>query len=477
MAPASTQREYDYVIVGSGSAGSVLAARLSENPDVSVLLVEAGRDDRYVWMHVPVGYLYCINNPRADWCFQTVKEPGLNGRSLIYPRGLGLGGCSLINGMIYMRGHDRDYDGWAEALGDDSWRWEHMLPLFKRHEDYRGSGAASPSAAAFHGSGGPWTVSKQRLRWDVLEVFRQAAVDAGIPDTDDFNRGNNFGVGYFDVSQRDGWRLSAYRAFVHGELSQRPNLTVLGDTRVHRLRFGDGSDPRSTACTGIVASIRGSKQLETIIARQEVILSAGSIGSVQVLERSGIGREDVLTAAGVEVRHHLPGVGENLQDHLQLRMSFAINDTLPTLNTMYQSYWQRAAMGFEYLLRRSGPLSMAPSQLGAFFMSSPDVPRPDLEYHVQPLSLPKFGDDLDSMNAITASVCNLRPTSKGSVHIASDGELCFVCRLHCFLFYVLLILNAPYPFPSRSGREACHPTQLPLHGGGRGRGGAVAAAH
>jgi choline dehydrogenase len=333
--------------------------------------------------------------------------------------------------MIYMRGHDRDYDEWAEAIGDDSWRWEHMLPLFKRHEDYRGSGASSPSAAAFHGSGGPWTVSKQRLRWDVLEVFRQAAVDAGIPDTDDFNRGNNFGVGYFDVSQRDGWRLSAYRAFVHGELSRRPNLTVLEDTRVQRLRFGDGTDPRSTACTGIVASIRRSRQLETIAARREVILCAGSIGSVQVLERSGIGREDVLAAAGVAVRHHLPGVGENLQDHLQLRMSFAINDTLPTLNTMYQSYWQRAAMGLEYLLRRSGPLSMAPSQLGAFFMSSPDVSRPDLEYHVQPLSLPKFGDDLDPVNAITASVCNLRPTSKGSVHIASDGEFSFVHIFRC----------------------------------------------
>lgn len=403
---------FDYVIVGAGSAGSVLAKRLSASGRHSVALLEAGKSDEYYLpIHIPVGYLHCIDNPRTDWRFRTEAEPGLNGRVLGYPRGKGLGGCSAINGMIYMRGQREDYEAWSRHTGDEGWSWDALLPLFKRDEDYHGG------ASEFHGSGGSWRVDKQRLSWKALEVFKAATIESGIPAVEDFNRGNNFGVSYFDVSQRGGWRLNAFQALVRPVQGQRKNLSVFTDAHAQHLDFGDSTDP--LRCTGVTFLSGGSQKAQVITARKEVILSSGAIGSVQVLERSGIGCAKRLEKVpGVTVRLNLPGVGENLQDHLQLRASFRVQG-LPTLNTRSQSLLGKLGIGLEYVLSRSGPLSMAPSQLGVFAHSSPSYSRPNVEFHVQPLSLERFGQPLHTYDAITASVCNLRPSSRGSVHISS----------------------------------------------------------
>ena len=398
---------YDYIIIGAGSAGCMLAKRLTENPQKKVLLIEAGKSDNYIWIHIPVGYLYCIDNPRADWRFKTVAEKGLNGRSLLYPRGRVLGGCSSINGMIYMRGQAGDYESWVQATGDEAWSWENALKRYKSFEDYHGD------ANQWHGKGGEWTVSKQRLRWPIMDKFRDAAVEAGIPSSDDFNRGDNFGVGYFDVSQRKGWRLNTSKAFLKDAV-KRSNLTVLTEAIVTKLKI----DPVTKNCSGVVYRQNGISTEAVIDSTGEVILSAGAIGSVQILERSGIGAAAHLKKLGIPVIADLPGVGENLQDHLQLRMIYKVNG-IKTLNTKANSLFGKMMIGLEYLLKRSGPMSMAPSQLGAFAYSSPDQQSANVEYHVQPLSLEKFGEDLHSFNAFTASVCNLRPTSRGSVHITS----------------------------------------------------------
>ncbi|OWS70714.1 GMC family oxidoreductase [Polynucleobacter campilacus] len=400
---------YDYIIIGAGSAGCMLAKRLTENPQKRVLLIEAGKSDNYIWIHIPVGYLYCIDNPRADWRFKTAAEKGLNGRSLIYPRGRVLGGCSSINGMIYMRGQVGDYDSWVNATGDDAWSWQNALARYKKFEDYHGA------ANEWHGKGGEWTVSLQRLRWPIMDRFREAAVEAGIPALDDFNRGDNFGVGYFDVSQRAGWRLNTAKAFLK-DAAKRSNLTVITEAIVTKLKI----DPATHNCYGV--EYRKDDILSEVLCAieqgGEVLLSAGSIGSVQILERSGIGAASHLSALGIPVIADLPGVGENLQDHLQLRMVYKV-DGIKTLNTKANSWFGKMMIGFEYLFKRSGPMSMAPSQLGAFAYSSPAQKSANVEYHVQPLSLEKFGEDLHSFNAFTASVCNLRPTSRGSVHINS----------------------------------------------------------
>jgi len=398
---------YDYIIIGAGSAGCMLAKRLTENPQKKVLLIEAGKSDNYIWIHIPVGYLYCIDNPRADWRFKTVAEKGLNGRSLLYPRGRVLGGCSSINGMIYMRGQEGDYASWVQATGDDAWSWENALKRYKSFEDYHSE------ANQWHGKGGEWTVSKQRLRWPIMDKFRDAAVEAGIPASDDFNRGDNFGVGYFDVSQRKGWRLNTAKAFLKDAV-KRSNLTVLTEAIVTKLKI----DPVTKNCIGVEYRKNGATIDSLIHQGGEVILSAGAIGSVQILERSGIGAASHLNKLGIPVLADLPGVGENLQDHLQLRMVYKVNG-IKTLNTKANSLFGKMMIGLEYLLKRSGPMSMAPSQLGAFAYSSADQKSANVEYHVQPLSLEKFGEDLHSFNAFTASVCNLRPTSRGSVHITS----------------------------------------------------------
>ncbi|XKH60878.1 GMC family oxidoreductase N-terminal domain-containing protein [Halomonas sediminis] len=419
---ADTQQQahdYDYIIVGAGTAGCLLANRLSADPKNKVLLVEAGGRDNYHWIHIPVGYLYCIDNPRTDWCFRTEPDKGLNGRSLLYPRGKTLGGCSSINGMIYMRGQARDYDDWAEATGDDAWRWEHCLPDFIKHESHYRLDDNSDSDAAhgdFHGHGGEWRVEKQRLKWQVLDDFSEAAQQAGIPKTTDFNRGCNEGVDYFEVNQRSGWRWNTAKAFLRPVCTKRANFTLWHSSQVLKLECQPNADGTSR-CTGVRLEREGKEVVAH--ARREVIVCAGAIGSPQLLQLSGIGPVDLLAEHAIPVVKNLPGVGENLQDHLQIRSVYKVKIGSKTLNTMASTWWGKTGIGLEYILKRSGPMSMAPSQLGAFTRSSSDYPHPNIEYHVQPLSLEAFGQPLHAYPAITASVCNLNPTSRGTVRIKS----------------------------------------------------------
>ena len=393
---------FDYIVVGAGSAGCVLANRLSADPSVSVLLLEAGGKDNHIWIHIPIGYLYTQGKPRTDWCFKTEAEPGLNGRALNYPRGRVLGGCSSINGMIYMRGQARDYDQWRQ-LGNAGWAWDDVLPYFKRSEDF----VHGPDE--LHGAGGEWRVEEMRLTWDILDAFRAAAAEIGIPKTDDFNRGNNEGCGYFQVNQKRGVRWNTSKAFLRPVLN-RPNLRVLTHAQVKAIRL----DGRRAAGVEFWQGDRPSYAA----ARGEVILAGGAIGSPQLLQLSGVGPAALLREHGIAVRHELPGVGENLQDHLQIRTVYKVRNTV-TLNERANKHHHRLLMGMQYFLMKRGPLTMAPSQLGAFAKSDLSRETPNLEYHVQPLSLDKFGDPLHPFPAFTASVCNLRPTSRGTVTLKS----------------------------------------------------------
>jgi len=401
--------DYDYIIVGAGSAGCVLANRLSKNPKNKVLLLEAGGKDNYIWIHIPVGYLYCMGNPRTDWGFKTSKQKGLNGRQINYPRGRVLGGCSSINGMIYMRGQANDYDAWRD-MGNLGWGWDDVLPYFKKSEDYYAG------ADDYHGSGGEWRVEKQRLSWEILDAYRDAAQEAGIDKIEDFNSGNNEGSSYFRVNQKNGWRWNTSKGFLRPAL-QRANLTVVTQAQAQRVIF-DGK----RAC-GVEVNIKGSTvTYQTHHLHGEVILCAGTIGSPQILELSGIGNPVHLNKAGIDVVHQSNEVGENLQDHLQLRVAFRVENAV-TLNQRAGSLLGRIGIGLEYLWSRKGPMSMAPSQLGIFAKSSPEVETADLEFHVQPMSLEKFGDPLHPFPAFTASVVPLRPQSRGSSHIESADAL------------------------------------------------------
>jgi choline dehydrogenase len=397
---------WDYVIVGAGTAGCVLANRLSADPEVKVLLLEAGGKDDWIWIHIPVGYLFCIGNPRTDWCYRTEREPGLNGRSILYARGKVLGGCSSINAMVYMRGQARDYEKW-KSLGNPGWGWDEVLPVFKRSEDHH------LGADAAHGAGGEWRVERQRLSWEILDAFRDAMGEAGIAKIGDFNRGDNEGSGLFEVNQRRGVRWNASKAFLRPAM-RRPNLTVLTDSQVRRVRL------EGKRAAGVELS-RGGEDLFAG-ARIETVLAAGAIGSPQILQLSGIGPAALLRERGIPVVHESPGAGENLQDHLQLRMAFKVKN-VRTLNERANTLVGKISMGLEYLLFRTGPLTMAPSQLGGFTRSDPSQHSANLEYHVQPLSLDKFGDPLHPFPAFTASVANLRPTSRGSVRIQSADPL------------------------------------------------------
>ena len=416
-AASDTDLAFDYIVVGAGTAGCLLANRLSADPNHRVLLIEAGGRDNYHWIHIPVGYLYCINNPRTDWLFRTEPDKGLNGRSLIYPRGKTLGGCSSINGMIYMRGQARDYDHWAELTGDAAWQWENCLPDFIKHEDhYRldAGGDADPQHQDFHGHGGEWRIEKQRLKWQVLDDFAEAAVQAGIPRTEDFNRGSNEGVAYFEVNQRSGWRWNTAKAFLRPAL-KRDNLTLWHSTQVNRLQFD--TQGKALRCIGVEVERNGNTQRAMV--SKEVVLCAGAIGTPHLLQLSGVGPKELLKEHAIEVVHELPGVGENLQDHLQIRSIYKIANG-KTLNAIASTLLGKAGIGWEYLMKRSGPMSMAPSQLGAFTRSSAEQRYPNIQYHVQPLSLEAFGQPLHPYPAITASVCNLNPTSRGTVRLKSS---------------------------------------------------------
>jgi choline dehydrogenase len=397
----------DYIIIGAGTAGCVLANRLSANPANKVLLIEAGGKDNYPWIKIPIGYLFTMNNPKTDWCFKTEPDEGLNGRALNYPRGKTLGGCSSINGMIYMRGQSQDYQHWKE-LGNPGWGWEDVLPYFKKSEDHWAG------ESEFHGAGGEWRVEKQRLSWPILDNVMQAAGEIGIEQSQDYNDGDNLGFCYFEVNQKKGRRWSSANAFLH-PISHRKNLTVITHTQAERLEIADKQV--------IGVHLRQGKVISNATAlyaraAKEVILTAGAIASPMLLQRSGIAAKALLDSLDIKQQHDLAGVGENLQDHLQVRMVFKL-DNANTLNELSHSVVAKAKMGIEYALFRSGPLSMAPSQMGGFAKSSAEHTSSNIEYHVQPLSCDKLGDPLDKFPAVTASVCNLRPKSVGHVHLSS----------------------------------------------------------
>jgi choline dehydrogenase len=428
---ATAAERYDTIVCGAGTAGCLLANRLSADPTRRVLLLEAGGKDDYLWVHVPVGYLYCIGNPRTDWLYYTEPDPGLNGRRLRYPRGKVLGGCSSINGMIYMRGQARDYDHWGR-LGNPGWSWAECLPYFMRHEDFHGGVDEVHAAPGFdrsgQRSGGEWRIERQRLHWDILDAFAEAAEQQGIRRTSDFNRGDNEGVGYFDVNQRGGIRWNAAKAFLR-PIRGRSNLQVWTGALIGRVLLerqgagggkGEGERQGERAMRAVgVELVRGGERIQVRLAPGgQVVLATGAIGTPQLLQLSGIGPGRLLQQRGIDVRHELPGVGENLQDHLQIRAVYRV-EGVKTLNTMAQNWWGKGLIGLEYLTRRTGPMSMAPSQLGAFVRSRPELPYPNLEYHVQPLSLEAFGEPLHRFNAFTASVCNLNPSSRGRVQIRS----------------------------------------------------------
>ena len=410
---------YDYIIIGAGSAGCLLANRLSADANTRVLLLEAGGKDDYFWIHVPVGYLYTIANPRTDWCYRTEADPGLNGRTLGYARGLGLGGCSSINAMIYMRGQKSDYDYWA-SLGNKGWSWDEVLPYFMRTEDY------AHGADELHGASGELRVEERRVNWEILDAWRDAAEECGIPKIKEFNRGDNFGNAYFQMNQKRGVRWSNTKAFLRPVL-HRPNLTVLTNAHVQRIRFDTTGGDRRASGVEFHAVESGS---QFVAARREVILSAGAIGSPQILQLSGLGPGALLREHGIPVIHELSGTGENLHDHLQIRIMYKVHNTV-TLNERTHSLFGKAAMGLEYLFFRTGPLTMPPSQLGAFARSEASQPSANIEWHVQPLSLEKFGEPLHPFPAITPSVCNLRPTSRGHVRIkAADAKAHPAIRLN-----------------------------------------------
>jgi len=419
--------EFDTIIVGAGSAGCLLANRLSINPNHKVLLIEAGGQDDWIWIKIPVGYLYTIANPRTDWCFKTEPDPGLNGRSIHYARGRVIGGCSSINAMIYMRGQESDYDVWRNVTGDSTWNWSNALETYKSMENYFGG------ENQWHGTKGEIRVEQPRVSWPILDAWRDGASENGIPKIDEFNRGDNEGCAYFHMNQKKGIRWSMSDSFLK-PIQHRKNLTIMTNTQVLKILTKDKTqetnniskyNERAWANSKIEAyglEILNNKQKIKVEAKDQVILSSGSISSPHLLQISGIGSKELINKINVQHVHDLPGVGENLQDHLQIRTVYKVSKC-KTVNTMYKNIFSRMIMGLEYLFFRTGPLTMPPSTLGAFTKSDKNQKSANLEWHVQPLSLPKFGEPLHPFNAITPSVCNLRPTSRGYVHAKNSDPL------------------------------------------------------
>jgi choline dehydrogenase-like flavoprotein len=398
---------FDYIIIGGGTAGLLLANRLSKDPKNSVLVIEAGGRDNWIWHHIPIGYLFAIGNPRADWCYKTEPVPGLNNRSIGYARGKVIGGCTAINAMVYMRGQVRDYDTWAQ-MGLSGWGWDDVLPYFLKHEDHENG------KSDMHNAGGEWRVENARVRWPLIEAVAAAGEQVGIPRVVDFNLGSNEGSGYFQVNQKKGRRWSTASAFLKPVLAQRRNITLLLQAQVEKIEFDTATASGRPRAVAVVLSDESGRKRVT--ARREIILSAGAINSPQLLQLSGIGPAALLKSHGIDVVQDLPGVGENLQDHLQLRMIYKVKG----LKTINEAGWLgKGLMGLDYMLRRRGPLTMAPSTFGMFTRSAPEHETPNVEFHIQPLSLDAFGSPLHSFPAFTASICNLRPTSRGHVRIKS----------------------------------------------------------
>lgn len=398
---------FDYIIVGAGSAGCVLANRLSADPSIRVLLLEAGGWDTNPWIHIPVGYFKTLHNPKTDWCYKSEPDPGLNGRALDWPRGKGMGGSSSINGLLYVRGQPQDFDHWAQ-MGNPGWGWDDVLPLFKRSESHE------DGETHLHGGSGGLSVSTIRAKSPISEAFIDAAVEMGVPRNDDYNGEDQEGVGYFHQTARKGFRCSSAKAFIAPIKRNRSNLVIETHAHTRGLLFAK-DDPKRV--TGVSYSHKGQPSQGTLRAGGEVILSAGAIGSPQILELSGIGQGAVLQRAGVDLRHELPGVGECLQDHLQIRLVYEVN--VPTLNDAINSFAHRMGIGLQYALQRKGPMSLGASQVAIFAKSMEGLETPDIQFHFQPLSADKPGIEMHPFSGFTSSVCQLRPESRGHIHITS----------------------------------------------------------